>query len=395
MKKKILLFSVCTAVLVGIQGGVTPAASAEDFGYWSYSDTLPEYVSTPTRFTINFDVDHPEWLEYDGIDPEGAKACSMTFQGQTDDAAPWEFTYDPNYKEYTDSGTWRTDNNLRIKLCNGTEETKHISRQKPYEVVKRFVSSGLANAAIPVTNNTNTPVTVSVLNGDKTLTEMQLPPESDRNLVFSTKNIKATKYLTARFKTDAGDVEDYPIVVTHKWRTIWQGIGGGYILGGINNDGGATFAPCSTVYWTHDFSKKPKDIKTALFERDIRKSFNLLSKYTGLKFVKADANTPSTAPSIHFFWGRAKGAEGLGGPSGNGGTVEISNRSSWVKDRNTGWGSRGRNWLIAHETMHVLGLGHSTDRQDQMYPIHRTQSTMGVGDKAGLRALYPQAMCKA
>lgn len=394
--KKVLLGAALASVFLGVQNGVAHAAATEEFGYWTYSDTLPEYVSAPTPFTVTFDVTNTEWLQYEGIDPESVKACSMTFQGQTDTASPWEFTYDPNYKEYTSAGTWRVENKLDITLCNGEKEAQYISREKPYTVDQRFISSGLKKASISVSNNmTNINAKASILDGNKTLAEIDLPAAAEGNLVFSTNNIKATKYLIVRFRTDAGDVEDYPIVVTHKWQTIWQSVGGNYMMGGLNDDGGATFAPCSTVYWTHNTAKKPKSIKTALFEKDIRNSLNLLSKYTGLTFVKANANTPSTAPTIDFFWGKARGADGLGGPSGNGGSVEISNNSDWVRDSNTGWGPMGRNWLIAHETMHVLGLGHSTDRQDQMYPIHRSQNTMGVGDKAGLKVLYPQATCKA
>lgn len=43
--------------------------------------------------------------------------------------------------------------------------------------------------------------------------------------------------------------------------------------------------------------------------------------------------------------------------------------------------------LIAHEFGHALGLGHSADRRDVMYPIVSAKKQLGPGDRAGLQAL--------
>ena len=43
--------------------------------------------------------------------------------------------------------------------------------------------------------------------------------------------------------------------------------------------------------------------------------------------------------------------------------------------------------VIAHEFGHALGLGHSADKRDVMYPIVSAKKRLGPGDRAGLQTL--------
>ncbi|MDP1878229.1 MAG: matrixin family metalloprotease [Actinomycetota bacterium] len=49
--------------------------------------------------------------------------------------------------------------------------------------------------------------------------------------------------------------------------------------------------------------------------------------------------------------------------------------------------------MIVHETMHTMGLGHSTNQFAVMAPYNRGQHEFTAGDRAGLDTLYPKSAC--
>jgi len=393
MLKRMTALTLSLGLLVGLGAFATSPASAQEASYGRFTDTLPQYVTGLTPFAVVFTPRDPAYLLGDGVDPAAAIPCSMTFQGQTDVEAPWDFTYNPNYWLPAPGGGWTSGSDeVEVTYCDGATDSEYIRASEAFTAGPQFVDSGKKIVKLSVSSNVDDEdVNVTLRKGSKVLAAKTIGQYAINTLEFSTKNFKKTTTLSLEFVSTSGITQVFPLTVTHKWASLWQNEVDSNA--GINSASGGSFEPCSTVYWKHKTSQKPRGVSVAKFNSDITKSLALLSKQTGVKFVKASATTPAGAPVVVYSWGDARGAAGFGGPTGTGGGVEFSNSSWWPRDSNSGFGKMGRNWLIVHETMHVMGFGHSTDRSDQMYPSHTSQAGFGKGDLAGFRTLYPKATC--
>lgn len=158
---------------------------------------------------------------------------------------------------------------------------------------------------------------------------------------------------------------------------------------------------CSTVTWGLSTKRMPGSVKG--MGKDVRKAFAQMGKATGLKFRKVRFKDAD----IRVFFGKADGFAGLGGyevVTRNGvrtvrGTVELSNRISWIKRPGFSDGPNrlpGRGALLLHEIGHVLGLDHSFDPGQVMHygSSRGSPASLQSGDLAGLRKLYRPQDCK-
>lgn len=160
----------------------------------------------------------------------------------------------------------------------------------------------------------------------------------------------------------------------------------------------AVYKSCSTVNWYWDRTGEPANSNRV--HDTVQPALDMLSKETGLRFVET---TDPNAAQLAYNWStdvdtRYPGAAAYGG--GNyftqRGHVTISPTHWWNTNDWLGLGmvtqpngeyAGGNGWLIIHETMHVLGLGHVNDPAQVMNPVIQTM-TFGAGDLDGLHTMY-------
>jgi hypothetical protein len=193
------------------------------------------------------------------------------------------------------------------------------------------------------------------------------------------------------------------------------------------------FNPCEPVHYVINAAQAP-----ATGVADVKEAFARLATATGMTFVD-DGLTDETArrtgsdlarfpgrwPPILVVWARGSGDRagvevvGSGVPLRVGdvlvsGTLTLNADAVVNRARNTpvpgGFGSgggpgigaigaEGVTWgrVILHELAHVMGLGHTRDRDQLMYPDTAEQTAHVTeyrsGDRAGLRSLGREAGC--
>jgi hypothetical protein len=177
----------------------------------------------------------------------------------------------------------------------------------------------------------------------------------------------------------------------------------------------ATYAPCSTITWSYDTSAQP--VHAARMPTDIRAALLMIAALTGIKFQEAPTGTPA---NLAFDWSPladyAPGTQAVAWPSG----VTFATAAEMGNDTWAGFDRRavrradgshdigtGRGWLIVHEVLHSLGLGHSDEPGSVMAPTLSMTNVLGraerrlmlraqprpgfsPGDLANIAAMYPQ-----
>jgi Matrixin len=184
--------------------------------------------------------------------------------------------------------------------------------------------------------------------------------------------------------------------------------------------------PCKTIHYRVNVAHAPKGALA-----DVRTAVKRVASATGMKFLYDGATKqipqhtygttldPTKAvPRIVVAWaapGKGKGHSdllsndsrevGVGGFQAYSwsrgktvhrlrilaGFVVISTRSNSIKG---GFGKGpNRGGLLLHEFGHAVGLGHTKDKLQIMYPVLGPYATYGAGDRTGLRKVGRPAGC--
>jgi hypothetical protein len=164
--------------------------------------------------------------------------------------------------------------------------------------------------------------------------------------------------------------------------------------------GGATYVPCSTVSWYYDRTREPR--ASAGMRAEIIAALAVLAKESGLTF--AEVSHPSQA-NLTLDWtdvdARYPGAAAVGGSRGRLGFVHFSPAHWWTTDQWPGFGivtqpdgtyAVGRGWLVVHESMHALGMGH-VDDPTAIMNSQGGATAFSPGDLDGLRTMYLNNPC--
>lgn len=158
----------------------------------------------------------------------------------------------------------------------------------------------------------------------------------------------------------------------------------------------ATYFPCQTVNWFYDRSVQP--VGASQIYNDTITGLGMIAAETGLTFVEtADPN----AADLLFRFANTGTAAGVGGGGFGRGTVTYSTTDWWPTDQWPGFGvvrqpngtsAAGHGWLVVHEVMHAIGLGHVNDRSSVMNPVGGAIA-FNAGDLDGLHTLYKNNPC--
>jgi hypothetical protein len=167
--------------------------------------------------------------------------------------------------------------------------------------------------------------------------------------------------------------------------------------------GTPTYYPCQKVDWFYDTATEPAG--RAGTRADIATALDIIATYSGLTFV------PTQDAESADMWLSYKALDpnvaGLGGY----GRVWLSSATSWTEDTwgGAGWVTKnweqdgkqwtmttpGRVWLIVHEAMHAMGIGHSEDETNVMHGFSHKAAQLGSGDIDALASLYLENACPA
>jgi hypothetical protein len=232
-------------------------------------------------------------------------------------------------------------------------------------------------------------------------------------VVFPVEYRKAGTYtITARGGTASANQLITVAAAPERWRVqAGQVFNQGWAPLAVTQRYGATFTYCQDVQWYFDRSGEPADRSTMI--DDVRAGLATLAAQTGLRFDEVgDAPSADLVLSWADLTDRGEFVAGVGGPTGlGGGTVKFSSTSEWTKDFYAGsqpvhhawtegdwqywYDLQGRQALVIHEVMHVLGFDHVEDYTSIMYPqsIGTGAGQLSAGDIAGLHAMYLDHTC--
>jgi hypothetical protein len=146
------------------------------------------------------------------------------------------------------------------------------------------------------------------------------------------------------------------------------------------------------------FAQMSAKLPTASVQSEIMRALQEWAKYANLRFVPGSGTTGSRTISVMF----AQGAHGDGYPFAPGSPVlahtffpappnpePIAGDMHLNEDQSWHIGADIDLYTVAlHEAGHALGLGHTDQPDDIMYPYYRMGKVLSSDDIAGIQALY-------
>lgn len=360
--------------VVSVRGAAVP----KPFNAWRMSDVevspLPDLATAPVGFTVT------------ASRRDGVPACSAKF-GDTklDGPGPWQFTYDPV----------ANDQEVTVNFCDGGYADEYLQTRPLF----RFYGPELVNltgewsgkqhdARWSVASAAGVDATVELVRKGTVIDAIALPAGGSAEL---TESFKAKDFptgsteLTIRATGTDGSVMQWPVTLAKGWS-------------GFGSDIDPTFTPCSTVTWSYSNKGAPKS--TSQMRKTSRQAFAMLGQKTGLNFVEAKPGDATA--DIRITWGdlRHRGSD-IAGTGGTDGDITLSTTSFWPRDSHAGLGKKtgrgvpGNGWLVLHEALHVLGLGHTDTHGELMSSRnYRDLAGFGKGDMAAINALYRPSSCQ-
>ncbi len=195
--------------------------------------------------------------------------------------------------------------------------------------------------------------------------------------------------------------------------------GGRGLENGIADVGSrSTYPPCSTITWAYDATAQPRSGAAMLV--DVRAALGVISQRTGVGFQEMPFEA---SVDLVFDWSSLgdyePGTQAAAWRSG----VTFATGAEMARDEWSGFTRKavrrsggsfdvgiGRGWIVVHEVLHSLGLGHSDEPGSVMSPVTRITNVLGrkpalrekralprpgfsPGDLATLAAMYPQVGC--
>ena len=359
--------------VVSIGGPAVP----KPFDAWRMTDVqisgLPEFVAAPVTFTVS------------ATRTDAVPACSAELgHAKLDGPGPWQFTYDPVAAEHE----------VVVHFCDGGHADEYLRAEPVFElngpelVNLTGEHAGKTHEEIwRVSSPSGLAAMVELVNKGSTMASAELPAGGSAEVKqkFKAKDFPTgSTNLTVRATGADGSVMQWPITLAKGWS-------------GFGRDIDPTFTPCSTVTWSYSEKGAPKS--TAKMRKTTRQAFKKLGRKTGLEFVEAKPGDGNA--DVRIGWGNLQqygsSIAGVGGPAGD---ITLSNTSFWLRDsyaglgKNSGRGVPGNGWLILHEALHVLGLGHTDTHGELMSSRgYRDLAAFGKGDSAAIEALYRPSTC--
>ena len=197
-------------------------------------------------------------------------------------------------------------------------------------------------------------------------------------------------------------------------------LGAAVPAGAVPTATGAGYAPCSVITWLYDGSVQPRS--GAGMIGDVRGALALVSDRTGVSFAEAPVGAVA---DLVFDWSPLADHEPGTQAAAWRSQVTFAIDAEMARDEWSGFGRKavrrtggsfdvgiGRGWMVVHEVLHSLGLGHSDEEGSVMSPVARITNVLGrtaarreqralprpgfsPGDLATLEAMYPRAGCPA
>lgn len=375
--KKRFLKSTAVVLVALILNLSFVGSSATAFGSTYSISGLSEYTTEPTLFTVNA-----------GAAPR--EICAMHYGGKTLKSAPWVFEANPYLSQ-----TANFEQIIRIDYCNGFYDLQHLDTVFPWSLWENIVFldtlAKSSEVSVMLVSSVNEIGNVSIADArGKVLLSDQIAPQEMQIFSFNARaRPLLAKYFISITGQNSGITSVIPLSVANKWTALI----------GTN-----TFERCSTVFWSYSHKGAPKSASRKSVRADIAGAFSRIKPYVGLEFkeVKSGSFGPGDSfITLDWNYKSVRSAAGSGGHYLDGsrtvGYVNLNPRSWWPRDEQyRGFGSRngvpGRGWLVVHEILHSLGLGHTVQGDQIMAPVIR-QARFGAGDIKGLRYLYQPRSC--